>query len=77
MDRAAGGGAGAGLTTGFGAAGGAADFAGLPRSEQPASRMPKRAARSDVAFMDYTAMGKRIRKVVPFPGSLVKSIVPS
>jgi len=74
---AGGGGAGAGLTTGFGAAGGAADFAGLPRSEQPASRMLKTAVRSALAFMDHTAMGRRIRKVVPFPGSLVKSIVPS
>jgi hypothetical protein len=49
----------------------------LPRSSQPASRMLRRAVRSAVAFMDHTAMGKRIRKVAPFPGSLVKSIVPS
>jgi hypothetical protein len=55
MESAGGGAAGAGATTGFGAAGTIAVFAGLPRSEQPASTMPAATVRSALAFMDHTA----------------------
>src|ERR1019366_6587688 len=77
MERARGGGAGAGLARGAGAAGAATDLAGVRRNKQPASRTQERAARSPLVFMDHPAMGRQIRNVVPFPGSLVKSIVPS
>ena len=41
-------------------------------------QIPRIIIRSHTIIIDsYTAMGRRIRKVVPFPGSLVKSIVPS
>jgi hypothetical protein len=37
----------------------------------------KKSGEEYLSFHGHTAMGRRIRKVVPFPGSLVKSIVPS
>src|SRR5215831_6849716 len=80
MERGGGGGAGA-AATGFGAAGVAmACLGAFPDSTQPAVSVAKATMIRALAFLisgTYTAIGRRIRKVVPLPGSLVKSIVPS
>src|SRR5579871_5545055 len=76
------GGGDGGATSGLGGAGAAATVFGLPPTTQPVSESTNTAAtNTSTCFMFcatiQSAIGKRIKKDVPFPGSLVKSIVPS